>query len=73
MSEDVTADARMLLGDDSRLLSSATTTGHLLPLPAGPPEYPERVYPLGRFAQWESRATVDTVLERAVEISEAIG
>jgi len=38
--------------------------GHLLPLPSQP-QWPDNVAPLGRFAQWDPRATADTVLDGA--------
>ena len=43
--------------------------GHLLPLEGEQPVYPENVAPLGRFAEWYPRATVDYVLERAQELA----
>lgn len=64
-------DAADILGDDAELLATVRTHGHLLPLDA-PPVYPDRVYPLGRFAQWDGRATVDKVLERSEVIAGAI-
>lgn len=42
--------------------------GHLLPL-AETPQWPEKVAPLGRFASWNPRATVDVVMEQAVELA----
>lgn len=38
--------------------------GHLLPLEREP-AWPAHIQPLGRFAQWDPRATADVVLERA--------
>src|SRR6185503_11510861 len=42
--------------------------GHLLPL-RGPAEWPANVRPLGRFAQWDSRATVDAVLDSSIRLA----
>lgn len=42
--------------------------GHLLPLPQKP-EWPGNVVPLGRFAQWEPRATADVVLDEAQKLA----
>lgn len=49
--------------------------GHLIPFPrrddGGPGVvWPNRVHPLGRFAEWDSRATADVVLKRAFELRE---
>jgi hypothetical protein len=41
--------------------------GHLLPLEQQP-QWPSNVAPLGRFAQWDSRATADAVLDRAYKL-----
>jgi hypothetical protein len=41
--------------------------GHLLPLEQNF-QWPGNVAPLGRFAQWDSRATVDTVHDEALKI-----
>jgi len=46
--------------------------GHLLPL-AEPPQWPERVAPLGRFASWNPRATVDVVMEQAYDLAKHWG
>jgi len=46
--------------------------GHLLPLPARP-EWPDNVVPLGRFAKWDPRSTLDVVLEDANAIAEHWG
>lgn len=46
--------------------------GHLLPL-SERPLWPENIRPLGRFAQWDSRATSDVVLESAVKIADGWG
>ena len=43
--------------------------GHLIPLQQ-PPEWPENVAPLGRFAQWDPRATADVVLDNAKELAQ---
>lgn len=42
--------------------------GHLLPLPQKP-EWPDNVAPLGRFAQWDPRATADVVLDKAQQLA----
>lgn len=42
----------------------AEMKGHLLPM-NGQAQWPENVAPLGRFAQWDPRATMDTVLDGA--------
>ncbi len=57
-------DAEWLLGSDAQFVSEIATHGHLLPLPM-PYEYPDAVKPIGRFAQWDARATVDRVCRRA--------
>lgn len=41
--------------------------GHLLPLPEKV-DWPENVAPVGRFAKWDSRSTMDTALEDALEL-----
>lgn len=46
--------------------------GHLLPLDSEP-VFPERIRPLGRFAQWNPRATVDVVLDEALALARAWG
>lgn len=43
--------------------------GHLLPLSA-PPAWPQTIQPLGRFASWNPRATLDVVLDDAVKLAE---
>lgn len=43
--------------------------GHLLPL-EHQPEWPDNIAPLGRFAQWDSRATTDVTLENAEALAE---
>lgn len=43
--------------------------GHLLPLDASP-EWPENVAPIGRFAKWDSRSTMDVALEDALQTAE---
>jgi hypothetical protein len=43
--------------------------GHLLPLEESI-EWPENVAPLGRFAKWDSRATMDVTLEDAYRLGE---
>lgn len=43
--------------------------GHLVPLSARFP-WPDKVIPVGRFAQWDSRATVDVVLDRVASLAE---
>jgi hypothetical protein len=63
-SSDHHADAMALLGNAAQYVSEVTTTGHLLPL-SKPYEYPRNVKPLGRFAQWDARMTVDRVCRRA--------
>lgn len=45
--------------------------GHLRPLDR-PPVWPVGWYPLGRFAQWDSRATADKVYARALSIAESL-
>ena len=45
--------------------------GHLRPL-EGPLEWPINWYPLGRFAQWDSRATADKVYARALSIASGL-
>jgi hypothetical protein len=42
--------------------------GHLLPLEVQP-EYPANIAPIGRFARWDSRATVDVVLEDSIALA----
>jgi hypothetical protein len=42
--------------------------GHLLEL-QDPPQWPENVAPLGRFAQWDPRATTDTTLDAAARLA----
>lgn len=46
--------------------------GHLLPL-SDQPEWPANVRPLGRFAQWNPRATLDVVINEAHKIAEGWG
>jgi len=43
--------------------------GHLLPLEVEP-EWPNNIAPLGRFATWNSRSTMDVVLEDAIDLAE---
>jgi hypothetical protein len=43
--------------------------GHLLPL-SSQPEPPKNISLLGRFACWDTRMTVDVVMEHAIELSE---
>jgi len=43
--------------------------GHLLPLEEKI-EWAENIAPLGRFAQWDTRATLDAVLTRAIKLAE---
>lgn len=45
--------------------------GHLVPMPANV-NWPVGIIPLGRFAQWDSRMTVERVLDRAIEIRESL-
>ena len=40
--------------------------GHLLPLKK-PLVYPERITPIGRFASWDSRETVDVAIRKVLE------
>lgn len=42
--------------------------GHLLPL-QNQPDWPGNIAPLGRFAQWDPRATTDTTLEEAKKLT----
>lgn len=42
--------------------------GHLLPMTTKP-EWPANVRPVGRFAQWDPRATSDVVLNTCLELS----
>jgi hypothetical protein len=42
--------------------------GHLLPLDAQP-EWPSNVRPIGRFAEWDSRATADVVLSNCWKLA----
>lgn len=46
--------------------------GHLQPL-TRMPDWPADWFPLGRFAQWDSRATADKVYARALAIASGIG
>lgn len=46
--------------------------GHLLPL-GSPMVWPEGMYPLGRFSQWDSRATTDTTLDAAFQMAKEWG
>jgi glycine/D-amino acid oxidase-like deaminating enzyme len=62
-------DVGSLLGHDAKLVDKAETHGHLIPI-REPWEYPDRIVPIGRFAQWDSRATFDKVFERAEAIAE---
>jgi len=43
--------------------------GHLLPLEQET-EWPENIAPLGRFAKWDSRSTMDVALRDSVELAE---
>lgn len=43
--------------------------GHLLPLDAQP-EWPFNIAPIGRFAKWDSRSTMDVALEDAIHLAE---
>jgi len=43
--------------------------GHLLPLDILP-EWPENVAPIGRFAKWDSRSTIDVALEDSILLAE---
>jgi len=60
-----------LLRGEGRVVEQSVTPGHLLPA-TWPPVWPPFIYPLGRFAQWDSRATADVVLERAIRLAKAI-
>ncbi len=46
--------------------------GHLLPL-AGKANWPQNVRPIGRFAQWEPRATTDVVLSTCLALANEWG
>lgn len=46
--------------------------GHLLPLESQP-EWPENVRPIGRFAEWDSRATADVVLSNCWKLANSWG
>ncbi len=50
----------------------AGVKGHLLELQEQA-EWPSNVVPLGRFAEWDPRATTDTTLERAHALAEGWG
>lgn len=56
---------------DGHFISDIKTglKGHLLPL-KHQPDWPWNVAPLGRFAQWDPRATVDVVEENARKLAE---
>lgn len=47
----------------------AEMKGHLLPLDT-PTDWPENMAPIGRFSEWNPRATMDVCLERAYELAE---
>jgi len=52
--------------------SARLIPGHLRPLERQP-EWRSGWYPLGRFAQWDSRATADKVYARALSVAQNIG
>lgn len=64
-------EANELVPDATMVEIGPIIPGHLLPLPVQP-SWPKNWHPLGRFAEWNSRATADKVLSRARRISEAI-
>lgn len=46
--------------------------GHLIPL-ATKPDWPQNVRPIGRFAQWDPRATSDVVLSTCLKLADEWG
>lgn len=62
---------REQVGLDAVITDSRIIPGHLRPL-EDPLEWPHGWYPLGRFAQWDSRATADKVYARALSIASSL-
>lgn len=63
----ITLQARNLTGIDVIPYSTQVIPGHLQPLHV-PLVWPANWAPLGRFAQWDARATADKVLDSAVAL-----
>lgn len=53
--------------DPLKIRALVTMPGHLLPLEKEP-TWPEQIAPIGRYAEWNSRATAETVLDRALAL-----
>lgn len=71
VSDRLTSDLNFLFPDGWALHGvKRGLNGHLLPLDVQP-AWPANTRPLGRFAQWDPRATTDVVLDSAFEMAEA--
>lgn len=73
---EVIPDVMKILNDEFHIEGVCTGArlipGHLRPLDREP-VWPANWYPLGRFAQWDSRATADKVYARALSVAQSIG
>jgi hypothetical protein len=65
----VEEETQKLFGDAEMIEDLAMHNGHLIPLKEKPFRH-TNIFPLGRYAQWESRMTIDKVLKRALEIKD---
>jgi hypothetical protein len=67
---DIISDLNFIFGGGHSIKKiTRDLKGHLHPM-SEKILWPENMAPLGRFAQWNSRGTVDKILENAIELAE---
>lgn len=67
--ERLLSELNFIFPDGYRIENMVTgLKGHLLPL-AQKPDWPRNAAPIGRFAKWDPRSTVDVVLDDAKELA----
>ncbi len=73
VSERITSELNFLFKDGWALSDTKRgLNGHLLPL-ANRIDWPQNVRPIGRFAQWDPRATSDVVLSTCLKLADEWG